>query len=56
MEQINAYRFSLNDAEVIHINGIPYRHVGNGVCEGGTDPEFARRHLPANTVGQPSEK
>ncbi len=36
------YKFELKDGELIHIGGIPYRHVGDGVVEGGTDPKLAR--------------
>lgn len=36
------YRFNIRQDEIVKIFGIPYRHVGDGTLEGGTDPEWAR--------------
>lgn len=39
------FKFELLEGELIHIGGIPYCHLGNGIVEGGTDPELARKPL-----------
>ncbi len=36
------HEFELQPGELIHIGGIPYEHVGNGMLRGGTDPAYAR--------------
>ena len=38
----NLHVFKLEQGEIIHIHGIPYRHTGNGWLEGATDPKVAR--------------
>ena len=34
------YTFPLPKDALIHIGGIPYRHLGGGLVAGGTSPEY----------------
>lgn len=39
------YEFPIEIGEIVHINGIPYEHLGDGKLGGGTDPEYARKTI-----------
>ena len=39
------FEFELKEGEIIHICGIPYKHVGSGRVCGGTNPDIARENF-----------